>query len=159
MKERIKIVVFSVLVIICFSCNLKEKDYNENINELNEYINNIEKPRNVKFKIYELNSNVSRIGPSDNCLVAILTYSKDDFLRIKNEIVKEEPVDIKFIKKDDKLAWFPKSVTDEFVLKGDLYYSIKAKSYKANCFYKDPYIHGFCFFTDQNEIFLSLYAL
>lgn len=141
-----------------FSCGKKEDKIYDDIELLKSNINLMQiNPVSVKWIKTELGHNRSIApGPKDYNLIAILTLSESEWLKLKKnydaEKVKNNSIylDKGFIKN-----WFTNSVKECFYLEEE-YYRISCKSFSAKLFSKSPFVDGFVFFTNGNQVFIML---
>lgn len=94
------------------------------------------------------------IGPEDYYLTAIITLPKNEFEHLKKLYKNNKDSTKEFYWSDRSLRdWYTDGVKRKLVREGK-FYRVKGPIYEAKTF-GGFYIDKYCFFTDDNEIFLT----
>jgi hypothetical protein len=97
-------------------------------------------------------------GPEDFVIYAVVTFNAEDFEALKLKVrASEEIQENIYLPKGFIREWFPSSVRKKIHFDGELN-TIIGGAYTAKLFYREPYLSGYCFFTDQREVFICLYT-
>lgn len=138
------------------SCD-KESEYSTNTHELSQIITLESKPISVKYAIVEVDNGF--MGPNDYNLISVLTYDDETFRIVKSRVIStSNSLEPKYLNKTAMQNWLPDTIKMNFVKKNSKYLSLKNKSFDAKIFARSPYMSGFCFFTDDNEVYLYLHT-
>jgi len=149
--------IFLLLLLTLFiSCNGKnEPTLNTGVNALSKNINLAVKPVAARWTF---SSTAGGLGPTDYTIVAVLKYNHADWLSLYNKHKALEPADANYSSKEILRNWYPDSVKACFKDNGGYLY-ISRKAYTVDAFAKNSFIHGFCFLTDNDEVFLYTYTM
>ena len=144
-------ILFACLVV--FSCSDKESEVSTDVNELSEFINLPAKPLSVKWAYRR--SGDGLLGPSDYAITAVIKLNEADFkgLRTKYKLGAAHYANRT---KDFVKDWFPPSVKNCIKDNGSLVSVVVWENPKE--FEKSPLVNGYCFFTNNNEVFVCMFT-
>ncbi|MFP9113535.1 hypothetical protein ACLI1A_06315 [Flavobacterium sp. RHBU_3] len=140
------------------SCSDKQPEVRTDAVVLGRLINLPVKPVSVLWvsqKVVE-NPRVD-LGPTDYYINAVIKLDDADFEKVKQQC-STEPYSETQLDKSFMKPWFPQSVKDCFKDKGD-YLRVPITWADPKIFIKSPLLQGFCFFTNNNEVFVHLYTM
>jgi len=145
------------LLFVLLSCNHEDIRVSKDIDTLSEDINLKVKPLSVKWTFFKIGNGI--LGPSDYTITAIMKYSHSDWLKLYKKHQKSKEAETGYLSKEEFLKdWYPKSVKDCFIDTGK-FLKVSKTLYNVETFSKFSFIHGFCFFTDNDEVFLYTYTM
>ena len=149
----------SLIIILIFSCCSREKNYvSDDLKTLNKLITLPGKPISAKFKTEQLgDESFIELGPKDYNLAAIIVYPKNQFDSLKTVIEAQSESQSKTYKSDEINTLFKDTIKRRFNF-NDAIFTVE-RTYEPKLFFKNSYRHGECFFGNENEIYLNLYAL
>lgn len=152
----IKTLFFIICISILNSCNHENIKVNTELKSLKENININFNPISVKW-VYSDIGNERFIGPIDHEIMVVLKLTNSDRKKIYKECVNNGSINVDFLSPNFLKNWFPKSLKNCFNNNGSAI-SINKKVFSISSFQKSPFLNGFCFFTDNNELFIYLYT-
>ncbi|MDV6168672.1 hypothetical protein R1T16_09570 [Flavobacterium sp. DG1-102-2] len=156
MKAFVKIVA-AFLIVICIGCNSKEEPtINTDVDKLAKSINLAVKP--VAARWVFTTEGDGMLGPSDYKILAVLKYNHTDWLSLYKEHKMLKPIEDECLSKEIMKDWYTESVKACFKNNGK-YLSVTKDVYNVDAFAKNSFIHGYCFFTDNDEVFLYTYTM
>jgi len=149
-----------LLLLICFamlSCSKKESEVHTDVAGLANYINLPVTPVSVQWAYWNSgDGNFIILGPTDYSVKAVLKLNEDDFKKLKKQYTKKEYNEAQ-LSKDFIEDWFPSSIKDCAIDHGT-YVTIPIWNDPKD-FAQSPLIHGFLFFTNNNEVFVEMYTM
>lgn len=162
--------IVPILFFLLLSCSVQEKEMSNkekagqtavrtDITGLQKNISLKYLPQSVQWvkkRIgQENNNNDLVIGPTDYVIMAVLVFNDPVFKELQVEM-NEYPFDIvldsNFIEE-----WFSASIKESFVMDGE-YLSVNKKVFSANIFYASPFVNGYCFLTEDKQIFVCMWT-
>lgn len=147
---------FPILLLILVSCS-HEPPPNHSLSLLSAHMRIEGSPKSVLWEIYNKGGSQStRIGPSDQYLFAVLSYTNDNYNYLKVEYQEFETINDKVgLPYSDLKGWFTEDLKRTLIDEGDFYrFSNPVYDYDGgrNTF-KDGYI---VFLDNSNTVFIYL---
>jgi len=155
MKPLILILLLFLSVFI--GCGVKEESkLSTDVNALAKNLNLETKPIATQWKFTQIGDDL--LGPADYTIIAVLKYNHAEWLSLYNKHKELEPINTNYISKDILEDRFPASVKACFKDEG-ANLSLIRNTYEVDAFARGAFIHGFCFFTDKDEVFVYTYTM
>lgn len=145
------LLIFTCVVVL--SCSDRESEVSTDVNELREFINLPAKPLSVKWT--QWSSGAGLLGPSDYAITAVIKLNEADFKALKKKY-KLETAHYEDSNKDLVKDWFPQSVKNCVKDNGSFVSVVVWETPKE--FEKSPLVNGYCFFTNNNEVFVYMFT-
>lgn len=158
-RRTVFLALFMVPVFLC-ACNAEDHDQRHQIRNdikiLSKLIHLPKQPEKVWWQT-ETMGKPGGLGPDDWCLIALMTFKRDDLEAIIRQS-KTIPGDLA-IPSSHVFAWFPEELSKRMRLCSDGSYVIEESAFDPALFVRSPLLHGYMLKIDNNKILLFLGTL